>query len=162
MMARLREWWTGLARRERTAVAVATTLVAVAALYLLAIEPAWRTRARLAAELPRLRSQAADMQALALEAKKLRTRALSVDTPAQARAALAKLAAEKNLPSPTLQEADEQRILVTLRRADAASSLAWLKEASSELPLRISAARVVRTAPGIVDADVTLTPTGPR
>ena len=98
------------------------------------------------------------MQALALEAKKLRTRALSVDTPAQARAALAKLAAEKNLPSPTLQEADEQRILVTLRRADAASSLAWLKEASSELPLRISSARITRISAGMVDAEITLVP----
>ena len=43
----MRQWWTGLSRRERIAVGMAAALVAVALLYLAAIEPAWRTRARL-------------------------------------------------------------------------------------------------------------------
>ncbi len=162
MTARLLDWWTGLARRERLAVAIAAALVAGAALYLVGIEPAWRTRTRLTAELPRLRSQAADMQALALEASKLRGRAPSLDTPAQARPALARLAAEKNLPAPTVQDAGEQRIVVALRRADAAGAIAWLKDASTELPLRISAARVARAGPGLVDVDVTLTQAAAR
>jgi general secretion pathway protein M len=161
-MARLREWWTGLARRERMATGLAATFVVIAALYLLALEPAWRTRARLTAELPRLRAQAAEMDALALEAKKLNSRALTVDSPAQARAALVKLAAEKNLGATTVQDGDNQRLVVAVRKADAMSTLALLKDASSELPLRISAARISRTAPGIVDADVTLIPVGPR
>jgi general secretion pathway protein M len=161
-MARLREWWTGLARRERMATGLAATFVVIAALYLLALEPAWRTRARLTAELPRLRAQAAEMDALALEAKKLNSRALTVDSPAQARAALVKLAAEKNLGASTVQDGDNQRLVLAVRKADAASTLALLKDASSELPLRISAARISRTAPGIVDADVTLVPAGAR
>jgi hypothetical protein len=49
-----------------------------------------------------------------------------------------------------------------VRKADATSTLALLKDAASELPLRISAARVSRTAPGVVDADVTLIPVGPK
>jgi general secretion pathway protein M len=161
-MARLREWWTGLARRERMATGLAATFVVIAALYLLALEPAWRTRARLTAELPRLRAQAAEMDALALEAKKLNSRALTVDSPAQARAALVKLAAEKNLGASAVQDGDNQRLVVAVRKADAMSTLALLKDASSELPLRISAARISRTAPGIVDADVTLVPAGAR
>jgi len=160
--ARLLQWWTGLSRRERLWTAVAATFVAVAVLYLGAIEPAWRTRARLSAELPRLRAQAAEMDALAIEAKKLGSRAVSVDSPAQARAALAKMAAEKSLASATIQEGDNQRLVVAVRKADATSTLALLKDASSDLPLRISAARISRTAPGVVDADVTLTPAGPR
>lgn len=161
-MNRLREWWTGLSRRERIAAACAATVVTVAALYLLAIEPAWRTRARLAADLPRLRAEVAEMEALGLEAKKLRTRAVTAESPAQAKAALVKLAAEKNLPSASIQDGTDQRIVVAVRKADANSTLALLKDASSELPLRISAARISRTAPGVVDADVTLTPTGPQ
>lgn len=162
LTARFAEWWTGLARRERIAAAAAATLVTVTALYLLALEPAWRVRARLAAELPRLRAEVAEMDALALEAKKLRTRALSVESPAQAKAALVKLAAEKNLPAASIQDGADQRLIVALRKADAGSTLALLKDASSELPLRISAARISRTAPGVVDADVTLTPVGPQ
>ena len=161
-MARLHEWWTGLSRRERIATGLATAFVALAALYLIGIEPAWRARARLNAELPRLRAQSAEMDALAQEAKKLNTRALTLDSPAQARAALVKLAAEKNLASATVQDGDNQRLVVAVRKADATSTLALLKDASSELPLRISAARISRSAPGIVDADVTLTPVGPR
>lgn len=162
MRARLHEWWTGLSRRERLSSVVAATFVVLAVLYLAAIEPAWRTRARLASELPRLRAQAAEIDALALEAKKLNARASTTDSPAQARAALVKLAAEKNLPSTTVQDGDNQRLVVALRKADATSTLALLKDASSELPLRISVARISRTAPGVVDADVTLTPVGPR
>jgi len=162
IMLRLREWWTGLSRRERIATALATTFVVVVALYLLAIEPAWRARTRLASDLPKLRSQAAEIEALGLEAKKLRSRGVTVETPAQAKAALTKLAAQKNLASTSVQEGDNQRLVVSVRKAEAASTLAWLKDASTELPLRISAARISRTAPGLVDADVTLTPAGPR
>lgn len=161
-MARLHEWWTGLSRRERVATGLATAFVVLAALYMVAIEPAWRARARLSAELPRLRAQTAEMDALAQEAKKLNTRAVTADSPAQTRAALIKLAAEKNLASATVQDGDNQRLVVALRKADATSTLALLKDASSELPIRISTARIARSAPGIVDADVTLTPAGSR
>ena len=161
-MARLHEWWTGLSRRERVATGLATAFVVLAALYMVAIEPAWRARARLSAELPRLRAQTAEMDALAQEAKKLNTRAVTADSPAHTRAALIKLAAEKNLASATVQDGDNQRLVVALRKADATSTLALLKDASSELPIRISTARIARSAPGIVDADVTLTPAGSR
>jgi general secretion pathway protein M len=161
-MPRLREWWTGLSHRERIATALAATLVALAALYLIALEPAWRARARLGAELPRLRAQAVEMDALALEAKKLGARAAPVDSPTQTRAALVKLAAEKNLASATVQEGENQRLVLALRKADAGATFALLRDASSELPLRISAARISRAAPGVVDADVTMIPAGAR
>ncbi|HUQ74110.1 MAG TPA: type II secretion system protein GspM [Burkholderiales bacterium] len=162
MNTALREWWTGLSRRERVASGVALVGVLLTALYLLAIEPAWRARARLGSELPRLRSEAAEIEALGQDAKKLRTRSLVVDSPAQAKAGVVKLLAEKNLTPTSVQETDDQRLVVSVRRADAASYLAWLRDTSSEMPLRISAARVSRAASGVVDAEVTLTPVGPR
>ena len=156
MIARVRQWWIGLSRRERIATSVAAALVIVSALYLAAIEPAWRAQQRLGAELPRLRAELAELEALAIEAIKLRKSTLPRESPAQAKAALAKLLAGKKIPNPGIRDGDEQRMLVSLRRADAASVLAWLEEASTELPLRISSARIARVAPGLVDADMTL------
>jgi len=156
------QWWVGLSRRERIAVIAAAALVAAAVLYLAAIEPAWRTRQRLASELPRLRAQAAELDALALEAKKLKTRARTLESAEQTKAALTKLLAEKNITGGSIREGDDQRLLLTVRRADAASWFAWLHEASTELPLRVASARISRVGPGLVDAEVALAPVGQK
>ena len=65
MIGRLRAWWIGLGRRERALTAVAGSFVLLALLYLVALEPAWKSRVRLDAELPRLRAQVAEIDALA-------------------------------------------------------------------------------------------------
>jgi general secretion pathway protein M len=157
----VKQWWIGLSRRERLAVTIATAIVAAALLYLLAIEPAWRTRARLAADLPRLRAEAVELDALAAEAKKLKVRARPPESPAQTKAALTKLLAERRIVESAIRD-DGERLVVSARRADAAAWLSWLQEATSELPLRVSAARLSRVAPGVVDAEVTLAPVGQR
>jgi len=158
----VKNWWTGLSRRERIATVSAAALVLLTLLYLLGIEPAWRTRARLAADLPRLHAEASQVDAFAAEAKKLRARTRSLESPEQTRAALAKLLAEKNIAAAPLREAEGGSLIVSVRRAEAASFLAWLKDASTELPLRIATARIARVAPGLVDAEVTLTPAGQK
>ena len=157
----MKQWWVGLSRRERLAVIAASTIVGIALLFLVAIEPAWRARARLANELPRLRAETVEIDALAAEAKKLKVRTRSAEPPAQTKAALTKLLAERNIAINTIREEDE-RLVVSARRADAAAWLGWLQEASSELPLRVSAARMSRVAAGVVDAEVTLAPVGPK
>lgn len=154
----MKRWWTTLSMRERAVVLTGATLVITVLLYLVAIEPAWRTRARLAAELPRLQAEAAEVRALALEAKRLKSRALTIESPEQTRAALKRLLAEKKL-DPAVREADG-RLVYSVKRADAAAWVGWLAEASSALPLRVTAAQVSRAGPGIVDAEVTLTPAG--
>lgn len=143
------------------AVAAAALLVGAALAYLLAVEPAWRTRARLAAELPRLRAEAVQVDALAADAKKLRTRTRALESPAQTKAALEKLLAEKQLPAGALRE-DGERLVLSVKRVDAGAWLAWLKDASTELPLRIASARITRVAPGLVDAEVALSPAGQK
>jgi len=157
----VKQWWIGLSRRERLAVIAASAVVAIAVLFLVAIEPAWRTRARLASELPRLRAETVEMDALAAEAKKLKVRTRSAEPPAQTKAALTKLLAERNIAINAIREEDE-RLVVSARRADAAAWLSWVQEASSELPLRVSAARMSRVAAGVVDAEVTLAPVGAK
>ncbi|HYR35188.1 MAG TPA: type II secretion system protein GspM [Burkholderiales bacterium] len=157
----MKQWWIGLSRRERLAVIAASVLVGAALLYLVGIEPAWRARNRLAAELPRLRAEAVELDALAAEAKNLKGRTRAPEAPAQTKAALGRMLAERNIAVGTIRD-DEDRLVVSARRADAAAWLAWLQEVSTELPLRVSSARLARVAPGVVDADVTLTPVGPK
>jgi len=157
----VKQWWIGLARRERVGVIVASALVAAALLYLLALEPAWRSRARLASELPRLRAEVVELDALAAEAKTLKVRTRTPESPAQTKAALTKLLAERRIAESAIRD-DGERFVVSARRADAAAWLSWLQEASSELALRVSAARMSRVAPGVVDAEVTLAPVGQR
>ena len=156
----MKRWWTTLSLRERTAVLAAAGLVFMALLILVAIEPAWRARARLTAELPRLQAEAAEVRALALEAKRLKGRALSVESPEQTRAAVARLLAEKRL-EPTLREA-EGRLVYSVKRADAAAWVGWLNEVASALPLRVTSAQVTRAGPGVVDAEVALAPAGSK
>ena len=156
----MKRWWTTLSLRERAAVLAAAGLVFMALLILVAIEPAWRTRARLTAELPRLQAEAAEVRALALEAKRLKGRALTVESPEQMRAAVARLLAEKRL-EPTLREA-EGRLVYSVKRADAAAWVGWLNEVSSALPLRVASAQVTRAGPGVVDAEVALAPAGSK
>ena len=156
----MKRWWTSLSIRERTAVLIAATLALAVGFYLLAIEPAWRTRARLTAELPRLQAEAAEVRALALEAKRLKGRALTVESPEQTRAAVARLLAEKRL-EPTLREA-EGRLVYSAKRVDAAAWVGWLNEVSSALPLRVTSAQVTRAGPGVVDAEVALAPAGSK
>jgi general secretion pathway protein M len=162
VIARLQQWWVGLSRRERIATAASVALAVLAVLYLLAIEPAWRTRQRVGVELPQLRADAAQVEALRLEARKLKERALRLDSRAQAKAALTKLAAEKNLAGATVRDTEDQRLVLAVRGADAAAWLGCLGEISTELPLRITAARISRTGPGVVDAEATLTPVGQK
>jgi general secretion pathway protein M len=157
----MRQWWIGLSRRERIAVLSAATLVLLAVVYLAGIEPAWRSRARLTAELPRLRSDAAELDRLAAEASKLKLRTRSLETPEQTKAALTRLLAEKNIAGAAIKDEGE-RLVVSAKRTEAASWLAWLKDTSNELPLRIAAARMSRVGPGLVDAEVTLAPAGQK
>ena len=158
MRTTVREWWVGLSRRERAATLAAVVLALAALLFLLGIEPAWRTRARLASELPVLRAQAAQVEALRLEARRLKERVVRFESPEQLRGAAAKLLAERNLAGAALKPGEGDRLVLALRGVDAANCLGALKDVSSELPLRITAARITRVSVGTVDADVTLAP----
>ena len=156
----MKRWWTTLSLRERAAVLAAAGLVFMALLILVAIEPAWRTRARLTAELPRLQAEAAAVRARSLEAKRQQRRALTDESTEHTRAAVARLLAEKRL-EPTLREA-EGRLVYSVKRADAAAWVGWLNEVSSALPLRVTSAQITRAGPGVVDAEVALAPAGSK
>lgn len=157
----MRQWWIGLSRRERIAVLSAAALVVLALVYLAGIEPAWRARTRLTAELPRLRAEAAELDQLGAEAAKLKLRTRTLESPEQTRAALTRLLAEKSISAAQVRDEGE-RIIVSAKRIEAAAWLTWLKDAASELPLRIATARMTRVGAGLVDAEVALAPAGQK
>jgi type II secretory pathway component PulM len=162
LIAALRTWWLGLARRERIATASGSAFALAAIVFLVAIEPAWRTRERLANELPRLRAQAAQVEALRLEARRLKERGVRFDNPQSLRAAATKLIAARNLPADALRSGEGDGMVLALHSVEASNCLGVLKELSSELPLRISSARITRISAGMVDAEVSLMPVKPQ
>lgn len=157
----MKQWWIGLSRRERIATSVAAALVVLTLIFLIGIEPAWRTRTKLGADLPQLRAQAAELDQLAAEAKKLKLRTRTLESPEQTRAALTRFLGEKGVSGAQIRD-EGDRMIVSAKRIDAAAWLAWLKDTTSELPLRIAAARMSKVGTGMVDAEVTLAPAGQK
>jgi general secretion pathway protein M len=151
---RLRAWWLGLAHRERVLTAAAGAFVVLALLFLIAIEPAWKARVRLAAELPRLRAQAAEVDALALEARGLKSRVVAAESVGAARSALEKSLAQAALGDVRVAVLDDRRLAVNVGGVSVSQWLAWAEEAARESRLRIAAARLSRgAARAVVDAE---------
>jgi general secretion pathway protein M len=156
VIARLRAWWLGLARRERVMTAAAGSFVLLALLYLIAIEPAWKARERLGAELPRLRAQAAEVNSLAQEARQLTSRGAAVESAATAKTALEQSLARANLGGARVAMLDERRVAVSAKAMPVTQWLAWAEEAARESRLRIAAVRISRTSVrAVVDAEAT-------
>lgn len=156
MIARLRAWWLGLARRERAMTAAAGSFVLLALLYLIAIEPAWKTRERLGTELPRLRAQVAEVNSLAQEAKQLTSRGVAAESTAAAKIALEQSLARANLGSVRVAVVDERRVAVSAKAVPVTQWLSWAEEAARESRLRIAAVQISRTSVrAVVDAEAT-------
>jgi general secretion pathway protein M len=156
VIASLRAWWLGLGRRERIMSAAAGSFAFLAVLYLVALEPAWKARARLATDLPRLRTQAAEVDALAQEAKRLASRGVAADSAPAARVALEQGLARANLGGVRVAVLDERRLTVSASGVPVSQWLAWAEEAARESRLRIAAVRISRTAVrAVVDAEAT-------
>ena len=151
--APLRSWWSGLARRERFMILAAVSVIAAALLYVAAVEPAWRERARLRRDLPQLQEQAAQVDAL-------RAEALALGAGGGATGVADRAAAEQSLAragfSGTVR-GDGARLEVSVRGAAAQAWFAWLDSYVRESRLRVVRVRVNRTAgSGMVDADAAL------
>lgn len=156
MIERLRTWWLGLGRRERAMTVAAGAFAALAILYLVALEPAWKTRQRLDAELPRLRTQVEEVNALAQEAKRLASRGVAVESASAAKAALEQALAQANLGGVRVDVIDDRRISVTAKAVPVTQWLAWTEESARESRLRIAAVRIARTSVrAVVDAEAT-------
>jgi len=154
MIEKLLNWWQGLARRERKLTAVAGGIVAFGLIFLLAIEPAWKTRKRLEVELPRLQGELVQIEALHDEIRQLKDRAGGVQTSESLHAAAVQSIKRANIVGEVAKQGDNA-ISITARNVSATKWFRWLETFVREARVQVVAARVERVSTGRVDVSVT-------
>ena len=137
-------WWRGLAERERRLAWLAAAAVVIGALWLLAVQPAWRTIARAPAELDTLDAQLQTMQRLATEAQQLRS--APPVTPDQAAAALR--SATERLGDKGKLVLQSERAVLTLNGVGTGALRDWLAEARAGARARPLEANLTRGTQG--------------
>ena len=144
--------------RERRIVVAGAALLVAAVVWLLLFEPAWVGRQRLQSELPAMRSQLAQVDHMADEARRLGEVPAGSDSPQAVRAQL-----EKSIEGAGLKPALAQLTLtgnlfeLRFKSVPYAAWLAWLDAASRETRLRIVDAAVTReTGIGVVSVRLAL------
>ena len=140
----LAERWRAMAPRERRMAGVAMGLVALALVWWIAVQPAWRVLRDTPAELDRLDAQLQQMQRLAAESNELR--GAPVVSMQQSAAALK--AATDRLGDRGRLSLQGERATLTLTGVDSARLRAWLAEARSGARARPIEAQLSRSAQG--------------
>jgi len=150
----LRNWWTGLGRRERIMVLVAAGVVMLGLLYSVGIEPAWTTRARLAGELPRLQADLIQLQALREEAQRLGGRESAGQSVESLRTAIEQSVLRANLVAAVRAE-DGRMISVRANDVPAYAWFTWLEAFTRETRTVVTAGAARRAeSPGRINASV--------
>lgn len=124
-MNALRERWAALAARERLLVLAASLLVAAAVVWLVGVQPAWRTLRSAPVEQAKLEVQWQTMQRLAVEARTLR--ATPPLAPALAAQALQGATTRLGASGKLMLQGD--RAVLTLTGAQGSDIAQWLAEA---------------------------------
>lgn len=141
----LQAWWATLAARERRMVALAGAVLALGAVWLLAVQPAWRTLQRAPAEIEKLDAQLQAMQRLATEAQQLR--AAPPVTAEQAGAALQAATARLGEQGKLALQGSGRAVL-TLNNAGSGALRDWLAEARAGARAKPLEANLSRGAQG--------------
>lgn len=151
MPARLAAWqaplrarWLALAPRERRLVAFGGAAVGLLLLWLVLLQPAWRTVREAPARLDRLDTQLQQMQRLAAEGRALR------DTPpvSAAQSAEALKAATDRLGDRARLSVQGDRAVLTLNGLSGEQLRGWMAEARSGARARPVEAQLSRTPQG--------------
>ncbi len=142
--APLRIWWATLPARERGLAALAGTVLGLFLVWILAVQPAWRTLQTAPAQRNVLDMQWQAMQGLAAEAKELRgAPPVSAE---QSQAALK--AATERLGEQGRLSLQGERAVLTVQGASTSQLRDWLAEARSGARARPVEARLARAAQG--------------
>ncbi|MET0323167.1 MAG: type II secretion system protein GspM [Duganella sp.] len=153
-------FWLARTEQERKFLTVGGLVLGLGLFYGLLIDPALSGRARLAAELPRMRQQAAEMQALAGEAAALRGQT-TIAPPAMTREALDASLAARGLAPQSVGITGEYA-KVQLNNVAFAGVIAWLDAVRVESRIAVQDANfVAQDTAGMVNATLTLRQSAP-
>lgn len=169
-----RAWWAGLTRRERLLVSLAGALVCIYLLWAVAIEPAIKTITNANEQLPKLRSDAALVGAIALQAKTPGPRSSGNVSPADLSAALQQSLDDRGLTEHASVQAmadhpatrQTSGWIITIHDAPATKLMPWLASLSDIMPVRTRrveldrSARQTRDQSGRVSGNIELTFSG--
>lgn len=155
--------WQSMQPRERRVIVVAALVLLAALLYLLVYEPAAEGRRKVRRELPQLRAQVAQMDAMVAEAKRLGRNVVGVEKPEQLREQLARSVEATGL-KPNLAELKLNGELIDMqfKAVPFGAWLAWFEAAQRETRVRAVDVAISRQdAAGLVDVRAALEPPRP-
>lgn len=141
----LRQWWQGLALRERRLIGSAAVLVALALLWWVALAPALRTLQRAPAQIDAAEAQLQVMQRLAAEARELRA---VTPVPADQASNVLK-AATARLGDKGRLSVQGDRAVLTVAGVSSVALRDWLAEARSGARARTIEANLSRGSTGL-------------
>ena len=152
-MSSPRAWWNARSARERGVLGAGALVLAVALAAVVWVEGE-RTRARLGADLPRLRASIAALERDAAEVQRLRGMPA---TKGDARSPLATLATNGGgLPGAQVSVLDDRRVQVNGADVAFARLLEWLRNAQATHGMQVESARLEALAPGRVRVELLL------
>ena len=147
--------WRQRTPQQRRTYTLIASIVAIVLLVALVWLPLERTRARLNAELPRLRGSIAALERDAAEVKRLRALPVATGTAGTPLASLATNAG--GLPGAQISVIDGKRVRVTGPDVGFTALLQWLRAAQATHGMRVESARLeALPAPGRVRAELVL------
>ena len=140
----LRARWQALGAREQSALRIAAWALALLALWLLAVQPAWRTLRQAPAQIDLLEQQLQTMQSLAAEVRVLR----AVPAVPAGQAPIALQAASDHLGDAAKLSVSGDRAVLTVNGIGSEPLLAWLGEVRSAARARPVQAQLLRSPKG--------------
>jgi general secretion pathway protein M len=150
--------WHSRSERERSLVTSGMVVLALMLVVALVWLPLERTRVRLNAELPQLRTSTAALQRDADEVRRLKSMSATVPAnPSPLAPLIAANAWARDLPGVQLTVPDEQHVRITAADVSFTALLDWLATARAAHGLRVESARIeALPLPGRVRAELTL------
>lgn len=127
LRAQADKWWLGRTARERRAVILVLTVLAVLVVWSLFVQPAWRSARAAPAVLDQLDGELQQMQRVAAESRALR----AVTPVSQTQAGAALKAASERLGDKAKLNLQGDRATLTLTGISPEALRAWLNEARS-------------------------------
>jgi general secretion pathway protein M len=147
--------WLARTEQERKYLAIGAAVAALVLVYALFIAPALAAKARLEKELPQLRTQNAQLRAMALEAGELARQPVVQVTPMTRESLVASLAALSITPGSVTMTGEYARL--QLAGVSFANLVTWLDAQRRENHITVQESTVTALAvPGQVDASLTL------